>query len=290
MEWTQLVSDIMEGSIVAIDGKTMCGSHDKAAGKKALHIVSAWFSETGLSLGQAKTSEKSNEITAIPELLAILDITGQIVTIDSMGTQKAIAEKIIEKNGDYVLALKGNHPLLYEEVVQFFEPIQDVKFREEYEIISHVEKDQGHGRIEKIEYYITSKIGWLDARKDWRNLTSIGLVIYNREENGEQKTEKRYYLCSINNKAQQFARAARRHWGIESMHWSLDTTFNEDAKRVRKDNGPENLALLQKFAFNLLKMDTSLKKSLKKKRFMASFNLKYLENVLRNTKKVNSQD
>ncbi len=290
MEWTQLVSEIMQGGIIAIDGKTMCGTYDNATGKKALHIVSAWFSETGLTLGQVKTFDKSNEITAIPELLQILDIAGQIVTIDAMGTQKEIAEKIIDKKGDYVLSLKGNHPLLFDEVAKFFEPYNDEKYRDEHQIISHTEWDKGHGRIERREYYITSDIKWMDARKDWKKLTSIGMTVYYREEKGEKKTEIRYYLCSIDNNVQKFARAARRHWGIESMHWCLDTTFNEDAKRVRKDNGPENLSLLHKFAFNLLKMDTSLKKSLKKKRFIASFNLKYLEEVLRNTKHIISQD
>ncbi len=280
MEWTQLIAEkINKQGIVAIDGKTMCGSYDNSTGKKALHIVSAWFSETGMVLGQVKTYEKSNEITAIPELLDILNITGNIVTIDAMGTQKDIAEKIISRKGDYVLALKGNHPLLHSEVVEFFEEIHDEKFRKDYCINHYRQVDKGHGRNEIRDYYITSKINWMDARKEWKELTSIGMVIYTRESKEDKKQECRYFLCSIDADTEKFSYAVRKHWGIESMHWSLDVTFREDAKRTRKENAPENLAILHKFAYNILKNEKSDKKSLKIKRLRASLNEEYLEKL-----------
>lgn len=280
MEWTQIIAEIVKGGIIAIDGKTMCGSSDPITGKKALHIVSAWFSETGMVLGQVKTTEKSNEITAIPELLDILDITGCIVTIDAMGTQKDIAEKIIKNKGDYILALKGNHPLLHQEVEEFFEQVEDEEYREEYRINLCQKYDKGHGRIERRDYYITSSLGWMDARKEWKKLTSIGMVVYHSERNGHKKCEKRYFLCSIGDDVGKFAHAVRQHWGIESMHWSLDVTFNEDAKKVRKDHGPENLSILHKFAYNILKQEKTQKRSLRAKRFKASGNLEYLDKVL----------
>ncbi len=281
MEWTQLVANIFKKGIIAIDGKTMCSTYDLATGKKALHIVSAWFSETDMVLGQVKTTEKSNEITAIPELLDILDIAGHIVTIDAMGTQKDIAEKIIKKKGNYVLALKGNHPLLNKEIEEFFKEAEDKKYQKEYGINTYQNYDKGHGRIEHRSYYITSNIRWLDARKEWKKLTSIGMVKYHSEQNGKKTCETRYYICSIEADAIKFANAVRKHWGIESMHWSLDVTFNEDSKRVRKDNGPENLSVLHKFAYNILKLEKSKKRSsLKAKRFRASYNLDYLGKVL----------
>jgi len=279
-EWTEMVSEITKCGVVAIDGKTMRGTHDKINGKKALHIVSAWFSETGLVLGQVKTSEKSNEITAIPELLSIIDVTGCVVTIDAMGTQKDIAAKIIEKKADYVLALKGNQKLLHEDIIEFFKKNDDKNFSAEYNIQKYSEKDQGHGRIESRSYYISSRIDWLESREEWKQLNSIGMVVYTREENGEKKTEKRYYLCSIGDDAKKFAYAVRKHWGIESMHWSLDVSFNEDSKRTRKDNSPENLSLLHKFAYNILKLDKNEKKSLRARRYKAGVSRKYLEKVI----------
>lgn len=280
-QWTNLFTSIIKGGVVAIDGKTMCGTKNELTGKKALHIVSAWFSETGMVLGQIKTEEKSNEITAIPELLDILDVTGCIVTIDAMGTQYDIADKIIDKKADYVLSLKGNHPLLHEEVVNLFEKAREAQYRQEHKINTFKQLEKGHGRIECREAFITSEIQWMkEAKRNWRELKSIGMIIYSREESTVKTTEYRYFLCSIPADAEKFANAVRKHWGIESMHWSLDTTFNEDSKRVRKDNAPENLAIMLKFAYNYLKKETTFKKSLRKKRFKASLNLHYLESIL----------
>lgn len=282
MEWTQFLSEkINNAGVIAIDGKTMRSTYDDKNNKKALHIVSGWFSETGMVLGQVKTFEKSNEITAIPELLDILAVTGNIVTIDAMGTQKDIAEKIISKKGDYVLALKGNHPILHSEVIEFFKEAESKEFCEEYAIKHITQNDKGHGRIEKREYYITSKINWMDGRKDWKGLNSIGMVVYTRvKKNEEKKTECRYFLCSINDDVDRFAYAVRKHWGIESMHWSLDVTFREDSKRTRKENAPINLSMLYKIAYNILKNDKTVKKSIKTKRLRATLNEEYLEKLL----------
>lgn len=281
LDWTNMVSAVVKGSVVAIDGKTMCGSGDDATGKKALHIVSAWCSETGLVLGQVKTSEKSNEITAIPDLLDILDVTGCIVTIDAMGTQTKIAEKIIKSKADYVLALKGNQETLHNEVVKFFESCEDEKYQQEHQIRVFSEITKGHGRNEIRESFITSDIKWMvDARKDWKNLKSIGMVKYQSEKDGQKTTEKRYFICSIEDNAEKFSYIVRKHWGIESMHWVLDVVFNEDSKRIRKDNGPENLSVLLKFAYNYLKKDTTPRKSLRRKRFKASISMDYLESIL----------
>ena len=282
-KWTELFSSIIKGkgSVVAIDGKTMCGTGDELNGKKALHIVSAWFSETGMVLGQVKTDAKSNEITAIPELLDILDVAGCIVTIDAMGTQTAIAEKIVDKKADYILNLKANHPLLHEEVASFFDKFHDEKYRNEHKIYTYRKMDKGHGRIECREAFITSEIEWMkEAKKEWKNLQSIGMIVYSRGEGEKKFTEYRYFLTSIAPDAEKFANAVRKHWGIESMHWSLDTTFNEDSRRVRKDNAPENLAILLKFAYNYIKKETTVKKSLRKKRFRASLSMDYLETIM----------
>ncbi len=282
MQWTMLVSKIVKGGILAIDGKTMRGTADELNGKKALHIVSAWFSETGMVLGQVKTNEKSNEITAIPELLDILDITGCIVTIDAMGTQKDIVRKIIKKHGDYVLALKTNHPLLSDEVVKYFEDAVKDETLDKAKIMNHRESDHGHGRIEVRDYYLTTDIKWLTARKEWEGLTSIGMVKYTSEKNGHKKTDNRYMLCSIGDDIKKFSKAVRSHWGIESMHWNLDVTFNEDARKSKKDHAPENLALLNRLALNILKLDKSMKRSLKKKRFIAGLNQEFLESLFNN--------
>lgn len=281
LDWSHMISGIVKGGTVAIDGKTMRGTSDELTGKKALHIVSAWFSNNSLVLGQVKTHEKSNEITAIPQLLDILDLTGSIITIDAMGTQKDIAKKIIDKKADYILALKGNQENLHNEVIEFFDNVNDSKFQKEYGIKTHREITKGHGRNEVRTSYITSDTKWMKtAKKEWEGLNSIGMVIYQRTEKDKKITEKRHFICSINDDPERFAFAVRKHWGIESMHWCLDVTFKEDCKRVRKDNGPENLSVLLKFAYNFLKKDLKLKKSLKKKRFIASLNLNYLESIL----------
>ncbi len=282
MEWTAMVSQVIKGGIVAIDGKTMRGTADESNGKKALHVVSAWFSETGMVLGQVKTHEKSNEITAIPELLDLLDVTGCIVTIDALGTQKDIVRKIKkDKKADYVLALKANHPLLYDEVIRYFDDrLHDVSLTAD-PLESYQEIEKGHGRIEKRQYYLTPNIDWIAEKKEWEGLSAIGMVTYTSEKAEKKEQMRRYYLCSLKS-IKPFAKAVRQHWGIESMHWSLDVTFNEDAKRVKKDRAPENLAILHRLALNIMKMDKSKKTSLKKKRRIAGWNESFLERIFEN--------
>ena len=231
------------GKTVAIDGKTICGSGNEQ--HRAYHVVSAWVAENQITLGQMAVAEKSNEITAIPELLETLDISGSTVTIDAMGCQKKIAAKIIDNEADYVLGLKGNQPEL----------LDDVRFYFNNECVfntSRTEKD--HGRMEKRTYYLETQIDWLQQRSDWVGLNGIGMVKTTvvKMNTGEVTEECRYYLTSLTD-VNSFAHAARAHWSIESqLHWQLDVTFHEDASRARKDNSPLNLNLLRKEALRLM--------------------------------------
>ena len=280
VEWMKEVTQIKEGDVVAIDGKTMRGTADKSAGKKAVHIVSAWCSGDKLVLGQVKTDEKSNEITAIPELLDMLFIKGAIVTIDAMGCQKEIATKIVkEKKADYVLSLKDNHETLKGEVEEYFKDAEQNDFKDE-KILQYRTFEKGHGRIEERLYYYSTDIRWMDAKKDWTKLTGIGMVIRRVEKNGQKTEERAYHLGSVKT-AEEYARGVRLHWGIESTHWSLDVTFREDASRTRKGCAPQNLALLKRLVLNMVKKDKEKypKKSLKRRRFMASLYEEYLDYI-----------
>lgn len=245
-ELSKVLNEVIEveGRVVAIDGKTICGSGN--ADHKAYHVVSAWVTENQITLGQLETSEKSNEITAISELLEALDISGSTITIDAMGCQKQIAEKICGKGADYVLGLKANQPTL----------LQDVKLYFESEVTGEktetLEKD--HGRIEQREYYLETNIDWLSCRSEWANLNGIGMVKTSviSMKTGETTQESRFYITSLTN-VEQFAYTVRKHWSIESqLHWQLDVTFREDASRARKDNSPLNLNILRKEALSLL--------------------------------------
>lgn len=278
--WTDEIADRSGQAIVAIDGKTVRGSSDKKNGTSAIHIVNAWISNNNLILGQLKTSSKSNEITAIPELLDMLLVKGCIITIDAMGCQKDIAEKIIDKKADYVLALKGNQPTLFENVVEWFDSAENSNFKD-FEVDNHRTFDKGHGRIEKRTYYISEDVSWLYCKDDWKGLKSIGMAIRESTENGKTTIEKRYFICSINADAKLFAKAVRSHWGIESTHWLLDVVLKEDASRERKNNGPENKSLLNKVVLNKLKQHKDKKKvSNPIKRYKASMDTKYLETIM----------
>ena len=254
--------------IIAIDGKTMCGNTNK--GKKASHIVSAWCNEDGFCLGQVATEEKSNEITAIPSLLDRINIKGQIITIDAMGTQTAIAEKIRAKRADYVLALKGNQSSLMEDARTYFADetlCQQIKEAGGY--IQTVEK--AHGQTEKREYYQTDEIKWLEKRKNWKGLKSIGMerkTITRRD--GTQSVEHRYFISSLQKDIALFSIAVRKHWSVEAMHWHLDVTFKEDANHTIDKLSAQNLNIVRKFCISILKMVEILKPrlSMKKKRFV----------------------
>ena len=210
MRWIESVAQITQGQVIAIDGKTLRRSHDNANDKKAIHMISAWASSNKVVLGQLKTEEKSNEITAIPNLLKLLEISGCIITIDAMGTQKKIAKTIIDKDAQYIFSLKENHKTLYDEVVRFFDHVEDME-EEGYAIDEHTDVDGGHGRIETRRAVITSDIDWLEDKDCWEGLKSIGMIESTREIGDESSNERRYYLLSLNCDARCFGSSVRKH-------------------------------------------------------------------------------
>ena len=281
LNWIRSVFSVTKGQIVAVDGKTLRRSHDKSSNKSAIHMVSAWASENGITLGQVITDEKSNEITAIPALLDLLEIKGCIVTIDAMGCQKKIVEKIVvDKEADYVLSLKGNQGNLHNDVKLFFEMAMKDSFRD-ISFDSLVTVDGDHGRIETRRHYIVSNIDWLEEKQKWKNLKTIGMVISERDINGKVSIESRYFICSINEDAKLFAKAVREHWGIENkVHWCLDIAFREDESRMRKGHSAGNFSVVRHIALNLLRHEQTLKVGIKNKRLNAAWDSRYLLKVL----------
>jgi predicted transposase YbfD/YdcC len=268
--------------VYAVDGKTARRSHDRQKGLGALHAVSVWASEFGLSLGQVACDDKSNEITAIPELLKLVDIRGAIITIDAMGTQKTIAAQIIERNADYVLALKGNQGTLQEAVIQYIDGLVESDFAG-VDARQHTTTETGHGRHETRCYTHLPAPGDLPNQGQWKGLKSIGVAISACVRDGKETIEKRYYLSSLPVGVKRFARAVRGHWGIEnSCHWSLDMTFREDESRIRDRNLRENFAWLNRFLLSLLKQHPS-KNSLVGKRRDCTWNDDFLLQVLTGT-------
>jgi predicted transposase YbfD/YdcC len=266
-----------------VDGKTLRHSYDTASSRPAIHMVSAWACRNNLVLGQFKTDEKSNEITAIPKLLKLLDLKGNIVTIDAMGCQKKIAKQIVEQEGDYIFNLKDNHPALHKDVRLFIEGYVDEKKLEKTVFDTHEVIDGNHGRIETRRYWVTEDIEWLEQLKDWCGLKSIGMVEYESIEKstGKREVERRFFISSLKATAKPFSEAVRMHWGIENgLHWCLDVAFNEDACRVRKNYAPENFAVLRHIALNLLKNEKSAKVGIKNKRLMAGWDTDYLTKLL----------
>jgi predicted transposase YbfD/YdcC len=233
--------------IIAIDGKTMRGSFDVRKNISARHIVSAWSDCCKVVLAQVKVHDKSNEITAIPELLDLLDLHGQVVTIDAMGCQREICEVILNKSGDYVISLKGNQGNLHKDIDLFF---TDKAFIPTHE---WEEWDKGHGRIEGRKCFVSNDIDWLQESHNWPGLKSLAVVHSSRETRKGIQTEKRYYISSLEPNAERIAKAARSHWGIEnSLHWVLDVTFNEDGSRIRNENAPEILSMIKKWGLNII--------------------------------------
>ena len=262
------------GRIIAIDGKRVRGTHGE--GKAAIHMVGAFAAEAGLALAQVKTADKSNEITAIPELLDALLLKGCIITLDAMGCQRTIVEKTITGKGDYVISLKGNQGRLHDDVKLFLESEQKKNFQTtKHDYYETVEK--GHGRVESRRYWITDQIEWLNNRTDWRGLKTVGLVESERYVKGETSIERRCFICSIKPDARQFATAVRQHWSIENnLHWQLDVTFNEDKLRARVKNAAHNLSILRRMVLNTLKKETSSNSSLRLKRKRAGWSEEYL--------------
>ncbi len=259
--------------VIAIDGKTLRRSKDSFHEQPAIHIVNAWASSNQLVLGQIKTADKSNEITAIPILLSLLDIEDSIITIDAMGTQKKIAKTIIKGQADYILALKGNQSYLHDNVRNQFK-VQ--KITSTHEIV-----EKNRGRIETRKCEVITNLEYLDDVSKWKGLKSLIKITAIREVKGKKSIEKRFYISSLLDQAKNYNSYIRQHWGVEnSLHWTLDMTFGEDYQRKRKDKAAQNFSLIQKFALNLLKKDNSIKASLKSKRLMAGWDDKFLMKIL----------
>jgi predicted transposase YbfD/YdcC len=281
ISWIKAAYKITEGQIVAIDGKMLRRSYDEANDKKAIHMISAWASKNNLVLGQVKVDDKSNEITAIPQLLAVLEIAGCIVTIDAMGCQKKISDETIRQGADYILALKENQGNLYKDVQELF------KYAEETEFVDcdyHKTVEKGHGRIDIRECWIISEPDYLfyvRNRSDWTNLRTLVMVKRERRLGNKIETEVKYYISSLVSSARHILDAVRDHWGIENrVHWVLDIAFREDESRLRKGNGAQNFAVLRHIALNLLKQERSCKRGIKTKRLKAGWSLDYLSKVL----------
>jgi predicted transposase YbfD/YdcC len=282
LSWIRAVQEITEDRLIAIDGKTLRGSSDRADGRAAIHMVSAWATENKLSLGQVVVDEKSDEITAIPDLLGLLDVAGALVTIDAMGCQREIAAAIRRGEGDYVLAVKQNQPTLSERV----EAAIDLASEEEaggFE--EHVTSEKGHGRQEVRTYAIAPAPGSIDPEGQWRDLKAIGIATSERiDGRGHHSLESRYYILSRVLTAEEFAEAVRGHWGIENhLHWQLDVSFREDECRVRRDQAPANLSVIRRFVLGLLKRETSCRRGIETKRLKCAANDEYREKALFST-------
>jgi predicted transposase YbfD/YdcC len=260
-----------KGKTVNFDGKTICGS--KNANHKAYHVVSAWVSENQITLGEIMVDEKSNEITAIPKLLDLVDVSGATVTIDAMGCQTDIAKKIIEKEADYCFGLKGNQTKLHQDVKLYFDNLPAEQ--------RAITREKDHGRIEKREYFLETDISWLFQKTEWAGLNAIGAVKSTVCEKETTRVETRYFITSLTD-VNKFADAVRKHWSIENqLHWRLDVTFGEDDSRVRKDNAPLNWNIMRKTALPLLRnADIGKITSIKRKMFMAALDVAILEKIL----------
>lgn len=250
---------------IAIDGKTLCHSFDKSQGQEALHMVSAWAVGERLFLGQVKVDDKSNEITAVPKLIEMLDVKGAVITGDAMICQKEIVEQIISKGGDYVFSLKGNHPSLHQLVGGRFERCHQNQFQDVKHAYSET-TDKDHGRIEIRKYWQVDVSAWRKTKEEWKGLRTIGMVEAERIIGEKSSKEVRYFISSLEPNAKEFSKAVRGHWEIENtLHWSLDVQLREDESRIRRDRGPENMAILRRLAVSYLKRDVNDKRSLRRK-------------------------
>ena len=280
--WIKSVVELTEGQVIALDGKTLRRSHDNSRGKKAIHIVHAWATSNGVLLGQVKVKEKSNEITAIPDLLDLIAVKGCIVSIDAMGCQKKIAEKIHDHGADYILAVKGNQGTLNDNLEKTFEIAQEKGFEAMvYDIAETVDGD--HGRIETRTCYVLPSMYLFQQQIKWRGLKSLIMIRSERHEKstGESTTENRYYISSLDVNAEKALRSIRSHWGVENnLHWSLDVGFREDECRSRIGDSAENFSLIRKIVLFLLKKEKAYKGGIQSKRLKAAWSQSYLLKVL----------
>jgi len=284
LNWITALHEITDGQVVAIDGKTLRRSFDAASSKAAIHMVSAWATANHISLGQVVTDAKSNEITAIPKLLEMLEIKGCLVTIDAMGCQREIAQKIVDAKADYVLAVKENQPKLYQAIADFF--MQHLE--DDCESIAcrrYETHEKGHGRVDDRYYYLARLPEDFPLKKKWPGLKAIGMAVRVTEHTSGQKSDDvRYYITSRYLSGKKFAAAVRGHWGIEnSLHWQLDVTFGEDQSRIRKGHADANFSLLRRTSLSLLKNNKTEKVGVKNKRLCAAWNDDYRLKVLRGT-------
>jgi predicted transposase YbfD/YdcC len=279
LSWLDYLKSSTSLDIIAIDGKTVRNSFDKASSKAAIHMVSAWSSNNSCVLGQVKVDEKSNEITAVPKLLEVLELTDCIVTMDAMGCQKEHATTITSKGGDYIFALKGNQGHFHEEVKSFCEDAINSDF-DGIDQKSFQTTEKGHGRIDIRRYHLITDLSWSKKAGEWCGLRAVGLVRSTRKIEGKETNETRIYCTSLTD-AKAFARGVRRHWNVENqLHWVLDVAFKEDKCRIRKDNAPENFSILRHIALNQLKKEKSIKNGIKSKRLKAGWDEQYLLQVL----------
>lgn len=283
IEWVSEVVSLSGGVLVNLDGKQLRGSKEPVKGKQALNIVSAWVSAQSVVLGQVACEEKSNEITAIPALLKILDLEGCVVTIDAMGCQKEIVKQIVEKKADYVIALKENQGTLYRDIKDYLDWGEKIEFKEINYDYYETELEKDHGRIEQRRCWVTSQLDWLEGKENWQELQSIVMVEAEREVIGKEKTvERRYFISSLEAKAEPLLKAVRGHWAIENqLHWCLDIGFREDDCRIREKKSAENLSTLRHIGLNLLKQETSCKLGIKTKRKKAGWDNNYLFKILK---------
>jgi predicted transposase YbfD/YdcC len=279
--WIADLAGSSEGKLIAIDGKTIRRSLDRASGKAGIHLVSAWVHENHAVFGQIRTEDKSNEITAIPKLLEMLNLKKATVTIDAIGCQRDIAQQVLDGGGEYVFAVKANQQTLHEDIRTFL----DDAITRDFEGVTHdlyEQTDKGHGRIETRQCWTTEQIEWLQQRQDWPGLKSIAVVDSRRQVGEQVSTERRYFISSLPGRtAQRIAQAVRNHWRVENeLHWSLDVCFGEDQSRARIGNAAENLSRVRRLALTLLKQEKTAKVGVKAKRLMAGWDEKYLLRVL----------
>jgi predicted transposase YbfD/YdcC len=282
--WIKSIKSLLSSEQIAIDGKTIRHSYDYNSEQKAIVMVSAWARKSGLVLAQRKVNKKSNEITAVPELLKALELKGAIVTLDAMGCQTKIVNQIVNQKADYLITLKKNQSGLYKRVDDLFQ-IALSQGKINLDSSNYTVFESAHGRTEKRHYYVLNNVSKIvDKKQKWSNLNSVVRVEHLRQlNNGKSKLESRYFITSLSVDAEELADYIRGHWSIENqLHWVLDVTFGEDNSRIRKDNAPENLAVIRHIALNLLKQDKNSKCSLKGKRNKAGWDDDYLLQLLKN--------